>query len=214
MALVVWVAITFEGHTESITTRQMVMRGALQIWQKYPLWGAGPGAFAQELVEAQRPALAVWPDAHNIFLTLLAETGLPGAIGLIWLAAVNLKLLGGLLRRAPDEWPLAGLACAAALIGFTTHNMVDSMLKFPAIMLPVAVLAGLWIGPFALAGRSWNRAMAAAALAGLAGLALLGFRDIRPIDTYNGAVAAANNGDWAAAVAPLEITAQQAGMPF
>ena len=110
--------------------------------------GAGPGTLGEELIRRQQPLDMIWADAHNLPLTLTAETGLVGLIGLIWLAVMGLQVLWSTFREVDKaQWDMASMACAVALLGFMTHNLVDSLFKFPLIMLLVAIWAGFWLSP-------------------------------------------------------------------
>ncbi len=140
-----WLLISWRDVGGAVGIRQQVMVGALKTWQAQPLLGSGPGTLGEELLRRQQQPGFIWPDAHNLLLTLTAETGLVGLIGLLWLAVVGAQLLWTTLRQSDKStWPLASLACLAALLGFMAHNLVDSLFKFPLIMLLVSVWAGFW----------------------------------------------------------------------
>ena len=144
-----WLLLSRRDVSGAVDIRQQVMVGALETWQAQPLFGSGPGTLGEELLRRQQQPGFIWPDAHNLLLTLTAETGLIGLIGLLWLAVVGVQLLWTTLRQ-PDRstWPLASLACLAGLLGFMAHNLVDSLFKFPLIMLLVAAWVGFWVSAY------------------------------------------------------------------
>ncbi len=215
-----WLLTRLRSIGEGVDVRQHVMTGALQIWLQQPLLGVGPGALGQALMQYWRYNVQIWADAHNLYLTFVAETGLTGAVALAWLLLLAGRLLWRTLRREPPaQWDLTGLACAAALFGFALHNLVDSLLKTPAVMLLVAVLAGFWVSGALAAppwpARRWNRAATGAALALLVAMLAVGLRDIRHIAAYNQGVAAAQQGNWPAALNALQTaSALEPTLPF
>lgn len=207
LAGLVVIGLTMRSLSGGISIRQQVMTGALITWWQHPLVGSGPGTLGQELLQNQPVLEKIWPDAHNLYLTLLAETGLAGAIGLVWLAVVALRQLWTDVNQGTD---LPGVASAAALVGFAAHSLVDSQLKYPAIMLLVAVLAGFWMSARPLEERQrWGRWAAAGGMVVLLALFVVGWRSVQAVETYNRAVEAALAGDWQTAVARLQVVQQQ-----
>ncbi len=225
-----WLIFGLREISGAATIRRQVMTGALKTWQNHPVFGSGLGTLGQELIQNQKPLDAIWADAHNLYLTVCAETGLIGAIGLVWLIGAGLKLLWSTLKHADSaQWDLSGLACAAALTGFALHNLVDSLLKFPMIMMLVAVWAGFWVGTYTnltgfqtLSGltdkppaKFWSRAVTLVALVVLAATFIVGRRGIQNIEAYNQAVEAAVRDDWHTAADNLRQADQLApDMPF
>ncbi|MEW5961424.1 MAG: O-antigen ligase family protein, partial [Chloroflexota bacterium] len=217
-----WLIFSQRSLSEGVDVRQQVITGAFKSLSRYPLLGAGPGTLGEEIIRYQRPLAVIWGDAHNLPLTLMAETGLIGGIGLVWLAVVGLKLLGTTLwqfDRAQQR--LSSLACVAALLGFAAHNLVDSLFKFPLIMLLVATWAGFWVSVYVPApedsrtGQGWGRRLMAAAAILLAGNTLIGVHGLRNIAAYNQAVEAAARADWPAAYDHLARAVQLAPtVPF
>jgi tetratricopeptide (TPR) repeat protein len=215
----VGLALAARGLSEGILFRQQVITGALKAWGQRPFLGSGPGTLGEQLVRFQEPLDVVWADAHNLFLTLAAETGLVGAAGLLWLMLAGLGVLYFTFRRMPPaEWNMASLACAAALLGFAAHNLVDSLFKYPVIMLFVSILAGCWLSPY-LAWSRWYEKVGstgwgypAVALAGvvLAANTVVGIRGIQNIKVYNQAVEAAARGEWVTALDHLRLARQLA----
>ena len=93
------------------------------------LWtGVGFGNYAAAY---PRYALINWPDAlghaHNYYLTLLAEVGLPGllAYGVLWLAVAGQTVRAA--RRL--VWPERGVAVGllAAWAALAVHHLVDKL---------------------------------------------------------------------------------------
>ena len=110
-------------------------RGAVLAATERPAAGIGPGAFGAIYPRFRRPGDAETIYAHDSWLQLLAEGGIPAlALMLLgaWALARRFRGLGG-----PDRW------LAAGVVAFVVHNLVDFTLYLPGIAVPAAALAGL-----------------------------------------------------------------------
>ncbi|RMG44291.1 MAG: hypothetical protein D6718_10315, partial [Acidobacteria bacterium] len=110
-------------------------RGAVLVGLRRPLVGAGLGGFGALYPRVRRPDDSETVYAHNSWLQLAVEGGLPAA-ALLGAAAF------ALFRRrrsaaGPERWALAGTAAFAA------HNLVDFTFYLPGVAVPAAVLAGM-----------------------------------------------------------------------
>ncbi len=209
--LLLGVILSRRGFEAAVDVRVQVGLGALKTLLAHPLTGAGPGALGQALLQYPLPLDTIWPDAHNLFLTMMAETGLIGAAALLWLLAVAARLGWQTVSRSESA---AGLAVIAGLVGFTAHNFLDSMFKFPLIMLLVAVWAGVWVSSSGQTTRRHPLVWGAAVVLLIANT-WLGLTGLPNITLYNQAVAAAGRGDWSAAHQHLQqVATQTPEMPF
>ncbi|MEZ4709953.1 MAG: O-antigen ligase family protein [Caldilineaceae bacterium] len=113
---------------------------ALRMWSQAPWFGVGPGNYAvlYPAIIEQDTQLLRWPDplghAHNIYLNVLAESGLMGLAGylLFWLVVV-----GWLWRKSRARTPKQAhhngwnQALALGVIGIvvhlSVHNVVDNL---------------------------------------------------------------------------------------
>jgi O-antigen ligase/tetratricopeptide (TPR) repeat protein len=144
-----------EAHSGNF--RILTWRGTSRMARANAVLGTGIGTF-----ETAYPVYAVvgfTQHAHNSFLQLAGETGVPGALLLLG-AIISSTVLA--FRRpkqvsteivteeqgAPDDRPsyeiellLAG--CAAAIVGAVIHNFFDSDLYIPATALLLAAIIGL-----------------------------------------------------------------------
>lgn len=116
---------------------------AVAMWAEAPWLGQGPGHYA---LAYRRVHLPRWPDAlghaHNIYLNLLAETGLVGLAGflLLWLG-----LLGLALRAAGSAGRLRaalGLGLLGVLVATSIHNLLDNLFVHE-MTVQLGLLAGL-----------------------------------------------------------------------
>jgi O-antigen ligase len=119
---------------------------ATQMIEEHPIFGVGAGDFSDEY----RSATTNWRfrvsrgHAHNAYLQVAAEAGIPAVLAYIWLLA---GISPSLIRRAtPDRrhWlPIGVLGVTAAL---ATHQVVDYL-----HVLSLGILfAGLWAAALAV----------------------------------------------------------------
>lgn len=88
------------GGTESGEIRKIVWKGALKIWQNYPLFGSGPETFALSYFKfkPQEHNLTsewnfIYNKAHNEYLNYLANTGILGFLSYLLLISSSLIFL-------------------------------------------------------------------------------------------------------------------------
>jgi O-antigen ligase len=132
--------------------RRVVLWGeAFSIMAHRPLWGTGPGRFAETAPTALADPDAAW--AHNGFLQQGAETGVPGLILVASLFAWALAQTEGVHRRAASGRRRAGASVqamqavgAAGVAALGMHATVDYVLHFPAVTVAGALLAGFAAG--------------------------------------------------------------------
>lgn len=126
-------------------SRFIIWQGAWDLWQKTPWYGLGIFNFARYY-----PAFSLPGDgstqhyAHNDFLQLLIETGIPGILLLI---AAFFSLIYSLViylqkKHIPVERYIHVVACSAALGSFLTHSVVD----FNFYVLPMNLILGCCLG--------------------------------------------------------------------
>ncbi len=144
----------------SVIERLAHWLAAERMWESAPWLGVGPGNYAAVYPEVRLP---LWEDAlghaHNIYLNVLAESGLIGlaAYLLMWVGIV-----GWLWRRTrqqrPGSWEQALLMGVLGVVAhLTVHQFFDN-LYVQGIQLQLA----LWLGSaLAIAKRMPNKHLAA-----------------------------------------------------
>lgn len=122
---------------------EVYLRAMDAIWAD-PLVGSGYGTFQKAFkpYKTQQIMRHNWDKAHNSYLELASEIGLPAAfllvLSFVWLLAVY--IYGLIKRRRRKEYAALGLA-ATCLVG--THAMVDFSLQIPGLAVFYALIAGL-----------------------------------------------------------------------
>lgn len=105
-----------------------------------PLTGIGLGAFPDAFAERRpRALLHPWAQAHNVYLELAWELGLPATAALL----AALALIGWRLLRSPSATAAAGLG---ALTAAALHALADFSPQVPAAALLLATLMGAGCG--------------------------------------------------------------------
>lgn len=132
------------GASASVTSRRHIASNSLDLAAEFAPLGSGLGTFPKLYQVKEDPAeVDRWyvNHAHNDYLELAVETGLPGiilmAIFLLWWA----KAVFDMLRSpAADQFALAGAIASAAIL---MHSMVDYPLRTAAIGAVLAMSLAL-----------------------------------------------------------------------
>ncbi|HEU5302162.1 MAG TPA: O-antigen ligase family protein [Acidimicrobiia bacterium] len=120
-----------------------------------PVFGFGPGTFviaSRRSASESRTIAAV--HAHNVLLTVGAESGVPAVGFLVGLTlAVGIAALRATrrLRRAPEGALVAG--AAAALFGEVGHGLIDNTYNNPMLLGLMWALTGIVLAGDQLAAR-------------------------------------------------------------
>lgn len=115
--------------------RAILWEEAYRFLSTNPLVGIGPGRFDEESPTARADEDARW--AHNEFLQVGAEAGVPGLILLTGIFFVALAIQGS---AAPTNRSAALAAAAVGALGLGA--CVDYLLHFAALPITAAALAG------------------------------------------------------------------------
>lgn len=129
---------------------------ALRMWESAPWLGVGPGSYAAAYPIYRLPA---WEEAlghaHNVYLNVLAETGVIGllAFGALWLSVV-IWAVRALRSGAAVETPWAhalALGVLGMLMYLAAHSLFDNLFV-QGIYLQVA----LWLAAVAATLPGWQ----------------------------------------------------------
>ena len=110
------------------------------IYQNLPDWSL---TTVLEIAKQLDPSNRLYPNPKNLYVRLLAETGL---IGLFLFLAFQFHILGdmlGLLCRKEDWMRFAVMAGVFAWLAITFYNATQDLLTTPNIWLVPGILVGL-----------------------------------------------------------------------
>ncbi len=135
------------ASTEEISgdTRVQMWGDTTRLISAYPLLGCGLGAFESCLMRYNSLGAFYTVDAaHNDYLQVAAELGLPGLLLLLVLAGVVLaSAWRGASQGGWSEERWRAAACLGALGAILLHSFVDFNLYIPANAMTVAWVGGL-----------------------------------------------------------------------
>ncbi len=132
--------------TEEISadTRVQVWDDTVKLIGDYPAAGVGLGAYTAAIHRYQTAApMQTIGMAHNDYLQLGAELGLPALAALLMLAGWCLRSAAKAATDAEPRRRRLGLACLGALAALALHSLVDFNLYLPANAAVLAWIAGL-----------------------------------------------------------------------
>ena len=167
VALVLVVGVGFHfatrlvQHRSGDAVRMDLWRSAGAMFLDHPVTGVGPGAYGTALRSYRDPTLARdhITTAHNLYLNIAAEMGVPGLLVAAWLI---LTLAWTWWQRWRGEepgtaqwWRILGIG--AALAGFAAQSMVDTFVE-SAILLSVAFFVAIILAHRSPKGESAGQA--------------------------------------------------------
>ncbi len=141
--------------------RLIIWDTALDIWLLNPVLGVGPGNLPSYML-AFSPLPWNWVqdgmfDPHNVYLTILGETGIVGLICVLWFIASYLKTLSGWTWKCGDDL-LAGISAGG--MGLFVANMITATVASGLFAVSSGAL-------FNVSGYAFNWVMFGAAIAAM-----------------------------------------------
>jgi len=124
---------------ESVTERTELLSASLKMMQAHPFIGVGLDNFIPALAPLQKPmplGLYLQP-VHNIFVLVLAETGIVGFVLFIWFLVVTVK------RIMSQESGIRNMLSCLLLIIFFTGSFDHYWLTLQQGQLLFAMILGL-----------------------------------------------------------------------
>jgi O-antigen ligase len=129
-------------------SRPQLWRNALRMATERPWLGFGPDNFRH--VYGRYAGLKQWDTrvhANNMYLEVLAGSGLVGLCALLSLTTASGLVLWQRVRHASDSALAASAAALAAWLIIAGHGLVDSFLSFTTTYLTFAMAMGLAFSP-------------------------------------------------------------------
>jgi O-antigen ligase len=150
------------GDTSSFVTRADMWKSTLRLIAETFPFGTGLGSFPSIYVLAEDPravGLTYINHAHNDFLELVLETGLPGLLLLLASLVWWLLTSAGIWRSpSSSEFSRAATIASGALI---LHSIVDYPLRTPALSSVFAACLGMMAIALSRSTEGWSRFRAA-----------------------------------------------------
>jgi O-antigen ligase len=153
------------GGTDAIASgdsRQYLLRKSLQYTMQHPLFGVGPGEFADhEGFEAKALGIhGAWHETHNTYTQISSEAGIPAALLFILAVVSTYRLFSGTLKqaraRAPSPQNAIIAACAfCGLIALAAFSSSAFFLSF-GYKFYFPALTGIAIAMSRAAQREWG----------------------------------------------------------
>lgn len=144
------------------SVRLPLWRMALHMVELHPLTGVGLGGYLKALTAQVRATPEMLPagtevfSAHDSYLMVAAETGVPGGLAFVWLVLRIVRSCGmyaSRLARGSADW-LRHAAFTAGIVAFAANAITDNTFQNPRGATLFWVLAGLMAANGALAARS------------------------------------------------------------
>jgi O-antigen ligase len=143
------------ASADGLTANGLTANGRTELWRDtmpliraYLPFGCGLGGYETVLYPFKKSGpLVTYDFAHNDYLQLLAELGLPGflivAAGAFW---ITRRAVRGALRLQDPEQRYFAMACAGALAAILLHSTVDFNLYIPSNVMVLMWIAGMTAG--------------------------------------------------------------------
>ncbi|MCE5333669.1 MAG: O-antigen ligase family protein, partial [Desulfobacteraceae bacterium] len=138
----------------SFSQRVAVWRGCADLVKKSPLLGTGLGTFPWSFASVRPPGITLrWREAHNDWLQIVSEMGLPVLIPLLWgLIVVFSRGLRGFLAASSRLKTGAVLGALGGIAGILVHSLSDFNIQITSNGIVFACLVGLAMGRY-----SWEK---------------------------------------------------------
>lgn len=144
-----WITRADPAKARSASIRWTLAGSALSMALDRPLLGVGLGGFGAlhashaPVVRSARGAPLRVESPHNESLQVLAETGLPGLLAGVWVAAAVVFVVRRLRRSPHAAVRQAAFALGLSLVGFAVDAAFGFPLRYPVPPFALAVLLGL-----------------------------------------------------------------------
>jgi O-antigen ligase len=152
----------------AIATRTAFATAGLKMAADYPIFGVGLGRFQERSPGYTPPLLGVTSgeNAHNQFIQVLAELGVPGLVLIVALLAVPLAAAAAAVRDGAAPWTLAAAPATYLLTSLAGHPWLvpDAAYPFWIALALTATLVPRYRVPSPTRFTRWRIATAVVAL--------------------------------------------------
>ncbi|MFC1516708.1 O-antigen ligase family protein [Thermodesulfobacteriota bacterium] len=131
-----------------LEARMAVWGGVVDMIQDHPMFGAGPGTFATVYTQYQPPGLnRRYFAAHNDYLQLVSEAGLPVIAIMLWMIVVLYRKGFKKIKNPSRLVRGVTLGAMSGITAILVHSVSDFNLHIPANAILFTVLAALVTAP-------------------------------------------------------------------
>ena len=124
--------------------RFVLWTAAARMIAAHPIFGIGPDNFRLSYATyAKLPASDPRIHSNNMYIEMLAGTGLVGGVAFLWFVRRAARILSAGLRKSSGRLDPLALGIAAAGVAIGLHAIVDSFLSFAPTYVTFAMTLGL-----------------------------------------------------------------------
>jgi tetratricopeptide (TPR) repeat protein len=128
-------------HGSVFSARDGYWGPAIDTFLEHPLFGQGQFTFASSFLrENSTPPMGFHQHAHSLYLNLLGEMGIAGLIAALLFMIAYFRKFKSVFAQSPNK--LAMLGIFAFIVSCAVHNVFDAYHTKPAMLWPLAILAG------------------------------------------------------------------------
>lgn len=150
-----WASSVNPGTETSVASRQLIFENSVDLLGDFGTVGTGLGTFPQVYRLSERPDAVdryYVNHAHDDYLELAIETGLPGVMLMLLFLAWWIRAVRSTLKdAAADQFAYAGAIASAALL---LHSLVDYPLRTAAMSAVFAMCLALILQSRRVAGSA------------------------------------------------------------
>lgn len=137
----------FGKDMETLEGRRPIWSDSMGLVRDYPFTGVGLGGYGSVFPKYQTAVVeAEFTYAHNDYLQVVAELGMPGAL-VVFLLMAGVLIHGLRCAGSPDpEIRFPAIGCAGAMAAIGVHSLADFNLYIPPNALVLAWITGMAAG--------------------------------------------------------------------
>lgn len=130
-----------DPEDSAIVARVHYMSAAYRAFVEKPITGFGWGSYGAKARQLQTDFRFFSIDPHNLYLRVLAETGLIG--GILFAVFIISILVSGVLYQWKNPQDILAGSFLAGFIGMLAHNAIDLDFQFPANVILFFTIASV-----------------------------------------------------------------------
>lgn len=132
---------SFNLNEGSNQGRLAIWRESFNVFLKNPILGVGLGNYpltTDPYIDYRSPV-----TSHNLYLDILAETGIFGLAAWLWFIAAAAKAAWRKMKSVQKEDWIVGLGALGALVYFSVHSFFETAIFNPTVLAFLMIVGGL-----------------------------------------------------------------------